>query len=163
MKLAVTAFLGFFAFAAAARADDAALCQSHDGTYLTGTVTQAPNFKPGHPLPLDRVELSHTHLTLLADQDGQSYDVAIDNVFASGYDAAGETIPAPLTAIVTGAKLELCGKLYATGGPGIDWVHTNCGGTPTLDKPDGWVKIIGADGIAGPNLEDAQAYCPLWQ
>lgn len=162
MKLAAAA-LCFFATVTitAARADDAAQCQANDGSFLTGTVTQPPYFKPGHPF--HGVELSHTHLTLLADQDGQSYDVAIDNVFASGYDAAGETIPAPLTTITAGARLELCGKLYATGGPGIDWVHTNCGDTPTPDKPDGWLKIIGADGAIGPNLEDAQEYCQLWQ
>jgi len=160
MRNAACALLFLLAGTAAARADDAAQCQANDGTYLTGTVTQAPYFKPGHPF--NGVELSHTHLTLQADQDGQAYDVAIDNVFAAGYDAAGESVPAPLTAIAAGARLELCGKLYATGGPGIDWVHTNCGDTPTPDKPDGWVKIIGADGIAGPNLEDAREYCSLW-
>ena len=71
------------------------------------------------------VELSHTHLTLLSDQDGRSYHVAIDNVFATGYDAAGESVPAPLSTIRTGDRLELCGKLFTRGGLGIDWVHTN--------------------------------------
>jgi hypothetical protein len=35
-----------------------------------------------------------------------------DNVFATGYDAAGERVPVPLSTIRTGDRLELCGKLY---------------------------------------------------
>jgi hypothetical protein len=60
--------------------------------------------------------LSHTHLTLLSDQDGRSYHVAIDNVFATGYGAAGESVPAPLSTIRTGDRLELCGKLCTRAG-----------------------------------------------
>ena len=52
----------------AARADEAALCRANGGTYLTGRVTQGPTFAPGHVHK--GVELSHTHLTLLSDQDG---------------------------------------------------------------------------------------------
>jgi hypothetical protein len=109
------------------------------------------------------VELSHTHLTLLSDQDGRSYDVAIDNVFATGYDAAGERIPVPLSTIRTGDRLEVCGKLFNDARPGIDWVHTNCGETPTAAKPNGWVKVMAPDGTPGPNLEDSQEYCRLWR
>ena len=144
-----------------ARADEAAQCRANAGTYLTGTVTEGPTFAPGHAR--DGVELSHTHLKLMSDQDGRSYDVAIDNVFATGYDAAGESVPAPLSTIRTGDRLALCGKLYTDGGSGIDWVHTNCGETPRVAQPDGWLKILSSDGALGPNLEDSQEYCRLWR
>jgi hypothetical protein len=143
-----------------ARADEVGQCRTNAGAYLTGSVTGAPTFAPGRPR--QGVELSHTHLTLLSDQDGQSYDVAIDNVFATGYDAAGESVPAPLSTIRTGDRLELCGRLYTQGGPGMDWVHTACGETPSAAQPDGWLKVLAADGTPGPNLEAAQEYCRLW-
>jgi hypothetical protein len=144
-----------------ARADEAALCRANAGTYLTGSVTKGPTFASGQAR--DGVELSHTHLTLLSDQDRQSYDVAIDNVFATGYDAAGESVPAPLSTIRTGDRLQLCGKLFAQGGLGIDWVHTNCGETPRATQPNGWLKVLAPDGTPGPNLEDSREYCRLWQ
>jgi hypothetical protein len=151
---------GYILTSGLAYADEAAQCQANGGTYITGSVTAGPSFKPGHPRK--GVELSHTHLTLQSDQDGQSYDVAIDNVFASGYDAAGESVPAPLSSINVGDHLDLCGKLYQSGGPGIDWVHTDCGDAPTADKPDGWVKELAPDGTPGPNLEDSQEYCSIF-
>src|ERR1700722_7743793 len=105
-----------------ARADEAAQCRANAGTFLTGRVTQGPTFAPGH---LHKgVELSHTHLTLQSDQDGRSYHVTIDNVFATGYDAARESVPAPLSTIRTGDRLELCGKLFTRGGPGVNWAPT---------------------------------------
>src|SRR5437870_1751395 len=91
-----------------ALADEAGQCRAHAGTFLTGRVTEGPIFAPGHLR--NGAELSHTHLTLLSDKDGRSYHVAIDNVFATGYDTAGESIPAPLSTIRTGDRLELCGK-----------------------------------------------------
>jgi hypothetical protein len=145
----------------AARADEAAQCRTNAGTYLTGGVTEGPTFAPGHLR--NGVELSHTHLTLLSDQDGRSYHVAIDDVFATGYDAAGESVPAPLSTIRTGDRLELCGKLFTRGGRGIDWVHTNCGKTPRTAGPDGWLKLLAPGGTPGPNLEDSREYCRLWQ
>jgi hypothetical protein len=148
--------------AAMARADEAGQCQANGGTYLTGSVTRPPVFVYAHSRP-HGVELSHTHLTLLADQDAQSYDVAIDNVFASGYDAAGEDVPPPLSTIRAGERLELCGRLYTHGGVGIDWVHTNCGDAPSSAEPDGWLKIVSSDGAPGPNLEASQEYCRLWR
>jgi hypothetical protein len=143
-----------------ARADEGAQCRANAGTYLTGQVIEGPAFVPGHARK--GVELSHTHLTLLSDQDGRRYDVAIDNVFASGYDSAERSVPAPLSSIRQGDRLELCGKLYTNGGSGIDWVHTNCGDTPTAAQPDGWLKAISGDGNPGPNLEGSQEYCRLW-
>jgi hypothetical protein len=130
MKFVAIGFLGGFCASGivGAQADEAAQCQANGGTYVIGHVMQAPSFVPGHLR--HGVELSHTHLTLLADQNRQTYDVAIDNVFAAGYDTAGENVPTPLSTIAVGDLLELCGKLYRSGAPGIDWVHTDCGAQP---------------------------------
>src|SRR6202035_2264054 len=156
MKL-LRVFILCLAASSTARADEAAQCRTQAGTFLAGTVTEGPTFARGH---LHKgVELSHTHLTLLSDQDGRSYRVAIDNVFATGYDAAGESVPAPLSTIRTGDRLELCGKLFTRGGLGIDWVHTNCGKRSSTAQPDGWLKILAPDGSPGPNLEDSHEYC----
>jgi hypothetical protein len=138
---------------------DATQCQQGDGHFLTGTVMSRPSFKSGKPL--HGVYLSHTHLTLKGD-DGNTYDVAIDNVFADDYQRNQRAVPAPLSSIRVGDKLELCGKLYSTG-DGIDWVHTNCGDRPEPDKPDGWVREVDASGSAGDNLEGNQAFCRLWR
>lgn len=151
---------GLFVVTQPAWADEQAVCAFHAGTLLTGTVTSAPRFTRGHDLR--GVELSHTHVRLRGD-DGRFYDIAIDNVFASGYDKAGEHVPAPLSGIKVGNRLELCGKRYTSGGPGMDWVHTNCGDQPASDKPDGWVKVMSPDGTPGPNLESNQEYCWLWR
>jgi hypothetical protein len=150
----------YFAVPSTANADDAAQCQANKGAYLTGAVMSGPVFARGHLQ--GGVELSHTHVTLRADQDSRLYDVAIDNVFASGYDAAGEAVPVPLSTIAVGNRLELCGRLYTQGGPGIDWVHNNCGNTPTAAQPDGWLRVISQAGTPGPNLESSQEYCRLW-
>jgi hypothetical protein len=140
-------------------AGDASQCKQGAGSFLAGTVTRGPHFQSGKPL--HGVYLSHTHLTLKGD-DGTSYDVAIDNVFASGYRRNQPSVPAPLNTIQTGDRLELCGQLYSGGDVGIHWVHTNCGETPTSDKPDGWVRKLNSDGSAGDNMESNQAFCSLW-
>ena len=141
-------------------ADEQDACASNAGTFLIGTVISSPRFVHGHDLR--GVELSHTHVRLRGD-NGRIYDIAIDDVFADGYDQANETVPAPLSRIRPGVRLELCGKPYASGGSGMDWVHTNCGDRPTPDTPNGWVKVVGPDGTPGPNLESNQEYCRLWQ
>ena len=152
-------FAGLLATMQPACADERDDCASNAGTLLIGTVISSPRFAHGHDLR--GVELSHTHVRLRSD-DGRIYDVAIDDIFAEGYDQAAERVPAPLSRIRPGDHLELCGKPYVSG-RGMDWVHTNCGGQPTRNKPDGWVKVIGPDGMPGPNLESNQEYCPLWQ
>ena len=140
----------------AVMADEAANCRAAAGVYRSGVVLRGPTFAHGQ---FQRgVELSHTHLLLLADQDGKTYDVAIDNVFATGYDAHRAAIPAPLNSIRVRDRLELCGQLY-TKGIGMHWVHTNCGIAPTPGKPDGWLKKLAADGNASQNYEGNREYC----
>jgi hypothetical protein len=148
------------ALALAQPTDDAAKCQAAAGSYLTGTVVSGPRFKPG--APLHGTYLSHTHLTLRGDADGRAYDVAIDNVFANEYRHNQRSVPAPLNTIKVGDRLELCGKRYTGGGVGMDWVHTDCGTTPSPDKPDGWVREINKDGSVGDNMEAKQDFCSLW-
>lgn len=138
---------------------DAAQCQHGAGSFLAGTVTRAPHFQGGKPL--HGVYLSHTHLTLKGD-NGTSYDVAIDNVFADGYRRNQPSVPAPLDTIRSGDRLEVCGQLYSGNDVGIHWVHTDCGDTPTPEKPDGWVRKLDTSGNAGENMEANQAFCKLW-
>lgn len=159
-KVIVASLLLINAFAIPALADEASDCQTNAGSYLTGIVVKGPYFKGGKDQK--GVELSHTHVTIKGDQTGASYDVAMDNVFASGYDQAGEHVPAPLSSIQKGDRLGLCGQMYSDG-TGIHWVHTNCGKKPTAAKPNGSVKTL--DGEGNPtsgNLEDSTEYCSLW-
>ena len=147
------------ALALADPATDAAACQASAGSMLTGKVTQAPHFVSGHKQK--GVFLSHTHVTLLGD-DGTTYDVAMDNVFANGYRKNQPVVPAPLNTIQVGDRLELCGQLYTGGDVGIHWVHTNCGVPASPDKPDGWVREVAADGSVSANMESNPAFCSLW-
>lgn len=155
---AATTFL-----ASAAWADPPSECRAAQGAYLSGTVISPPRWVPASRRHGERqgVELSHTHLRLLADQDHRSYDVAIDNVFAAGYDQAGRAVPDPLNQIRSRARIAVCGKLYSDG-TGIDWVHTNCGKPPRHSAPDGWIRIIDPSGNLGPNLESSQEYCSIF-
>ena len=141
---------------AGAASSDARQCRASGGALLVGQVVSRPKFS--HGMYRKGVELSHTHLKLRGD-DGQTYDVAIDNVFASGYRPGMKSVPAPLDAIAVGDKIEACGIPYRGG---IHWVHNNCGDTPTRSDPNGWLKVIQADGRAGPSLEANQTYCYLW-
>ncbi|KXU91915.1 hypothetical protein CR51_31330 [Caballeronia megalochromosomata] len=145
------------ALSANALADDAQDCHAAGGTLLTGQVVSPPTFKDG--MFRHGVELSHTHLKLKGDTDGKTYDVAIDNVFASGYQKNSKGVPAPLNIIQVGDRLEACGIPFSGG---IHWVHNNCGDTPTASDPNGWLKIVKGDGTVGPNLEGGQQYCGLW-
>jgi hypothetical protein len=141
-------------------ADAQSECRAAAGSLLTGTVISGPRLAAGKSR--HGIELSHTHLSLRADADGRVYDVAVDNVFAAGYDSAAEAVPADLARIRPGTRLELCGQLY-TRGFGIHWVHTNCGDRPTKAEPDGWLKIVNPDGSVGANLEASREYCGLWR
>ena len=140
-----------------AMADDAADCRAAAGSYLTGVVQAAPTYVRGSRL--HGVELSHTHILLRGDADARRYDIAADDVFANGYSKSRRTIPAPLDQIRTGTRLSVCGIPFHGG---MHWVHTNCGDHPTAKDPDGWLKLIAADGSVGPNLEGSTTYCALW-
>jgi hypothetical protein len=150
--------LALLAIAPVCHADEKSDCDAAAGTYLTGVVTAAPSFKKASSSKKG-IPLSHTHLTLKADQDGKKYDVAIDNVFADGYKKNLKKVPASLATIANGDKLSVCGQPFPGG---IHWVHTNCGDTPTKQDPNGWLKKIGDDGQPGDNLEGATTYCYLW-
>lgn len=142
--------------ASAAQADEAATCQANAGTLLVGKLSGAPRFQHGRFRK--GVELSHTHLTVVDDQ-GKRYDVAIDNVFASGYKKNMKSVPAPLNTLQDGDRIEACGAPF---NGGIHWVHTNCGATPNPNAPNGWIKKLNADGSVSENFEGNQAYCGLW-
>lgn len=147
------------ALAATAMADERQACQAADGSYLTGVVVLGPKFVHGQYR--QGVELSHTHLKLRADQDGQVYDVAIDNIFANGYQPGSKDVPAPINAIRPSDRLSLCGELYDRG-VGIHFVHTNCGQAPAVNHPDGWLRVVDGSGASGANLEANTSYCPLF-
>jgi len=144
-----------------AYADEAATCSASAGSYRSGVVVKWPKFSYGQFRK--GVELSHTHLKMKADQDGKVYDVAIDNVFASGFEPNQRTVPASLSTIRVNDRVEACGQLYTDGGVGIHWVHTNCGKTPTAAKPDGWLKVISAGGQPGQNIESNTQYCSVFK
>lgn len=145
--------------AASASADDRAVCAGGAGAFLRGTVVSSPVFEHGHVV--QGVELSHTRFSLRSDDDGKTYDVAADNVFANDYQPGKPVIPAPLDGIVVSDRLELCGSLY-TQGLGIHFVHTNCGSPPTAQHPDGWLRQLHDGGPTGPNMESNQTYCAIF-
>ena len=152
--LTTALILSFSAFA-----DEKSACTAAAGSLVTGEVVTPPVFKGGK---YQRgVQLSHTHFTVKSDKDGKRYDVAADNVFASGYQKNSQEVPAPLNSIKIGDHVSLCGQLY-TSGTGIHWVHTNCGAKPKPNKPNGWIKILKSDGSESENFEDSQNYCKLW-
>lgn len=148
--------------AIAAFADDSANCAAGDGTILTGVVVAGPHFAKAKET-LKGVKLSHTHIGFQADGNSAVYDIAIDNVFAADFVKNSSSSPASLMAIKVGDRLQLCGRVYSPPEVGMDWVHTNCGDAPTTDKPNGWIKELGSNGQAGPNLDSTQTYCYLWR
>jgi hypothetical protein len=143
-----------------ALASELSTCTANKGAYISGTVTSAPKFASGSTI-IKGVRLTHTRLYLRAEQDGKSYDVAMDNVYAVDYVKNATTMPKSLAAIKVNDRLSLCGKKY-TSGTGIHWVHSNCGDTPTAAAPNGSVKIMSSSGSVGANLERSQNYCYLW-
>lgn len=140
-------------------AGEEADCLAAAGAYRTGIVVKGPTF--AHGQFRKGIELSHTHLSLRADQDGKTYDIAIDNVFATGFDPRVAAVPAPINSIRLSDKVEVCGALY-TKGLGLHWVHVNCGGTPSASRPNGWLKLIDRNGGPGANLEGSLTYCSVF-
>ena len=145
---------------ACAYASEQSTCTANKGAFLTGTVTTGPRFQSASQT-IDGIKLSHTIIYMRADQDGKSYQVAMDNVYAVDYVQNSTSIPASLAALKAGTKVEVCGEKYSDG-TGIHWVHSNCGATPTTTAPNGWVKQIATSGTIGANLERSQSYCYLW-
>jgi hypothetical protein len=145
------------AMAVFASASEQSACAAAKGKYMVGTVVSDPSFAYGSYR--QDVELSHTHIQLRNDADGRNYDIAIDNIYANGYDDAGESVPDPLTNLVYGTRVEICGQSFPGG---MHWVHSNCGVRPSSSQPDGWVKIIDDSGVPGDSLTDNQEYCYLF-
>jgi hypothetical protein len=143
-----------------AMAQTPADCTADAGDYLTGVVTKKPYWVKASET-LDGIQLSHTHVTIRSDSNSKLYDVAMDNVFAPDWVKNSSKIPASLAAIKLGNHLSLCGLLYTSGGLGIHWVHDSCGQPPTQSNPNGWTSIV-TNGTVGPNLENSQTYCYLW-
>lgn len=135
-------------------------CSANKGTFLTGPVTTSPKFQAASQT-LSGVQLSHTVLTMKADQDGKTYQVAMDNVYATDYVKNSTSMPASLAALKAGTRLEVCGEKYSDGS-GIHWVHNNCGDTPSTSAPNGWTKTIATSGSVSANLERSTNYCYLW-
>ncbi len=141
-------------------ASEQSTCTANAGVYLTGTVTSTPKFAAATQT-LSGVKLSHTHVNVRADQDGKTYDLSMDNVYAVDYVKNATTVPKSLAAIKINDRVEMCGAKY-TSGVGMHWVHSNCGDVPTASAPNGFVKIVSSTGAIGANLERSQAYCYLW-
>jgi hypothetical protein len=135
-------------------------CSTNKGAFLTGSVTTGPKFQAASQT-ISGVQVSHTIMYIKADQDGRSYQVAMDNVYASDYVKNSTSVPPSLAALTVGTRVELCGEKYSDGS-GIHWVHNNCNATPTTSAPNGWVKKISSTGTIGTNLERSQTYCYLW-
>lgn len=154
---------------------DSNLCQARTSMgnakkfyLLVGTIVSNPIYQDGSMQ--ESVELSHTHFHVLplGESNPQNfYDVAADNVFASGYDQAqpNKLVPAPLSSLNSGTTIELCGITYADKNPqtrandnGIHWVHI----ANQQMTEGGWTKVINQDGTLGDNLEDSTEYLYLW-
>ncbi|MES2319641.1 MAG: hypothetical protein V4631_19340 [Pseudomonadota bacterium] len=135
-------------------------CTANKGAYISGTVISAPTYASSSTV-IEGVRLTHTHVNLRADQDGKTYDVSMANVYAVDYVRNATVSPKTLAAIKVGNRLSVCGKKY-TSGTGIHWVHSNCGVTPTLAKPNGSTKIFTSSTTVGLNLERSQSYCYLF-
>lgn len=135
-------------------------CTSDDGQYLSGIVTKKPYWVRASET-IDGVQLSHTHLTIRSDANSKLYDVAIDNVFNPTWIKNSTKVPSSLATIGLGAHLSLCGLLYTSGGLGIHWVHDSCGDT-SPSNPNGWTSVISGNGTVGPNLENSEKYCYLF-
>lgn len=154
---------------------DSSLCQARNDTVdsnkfylLVGTITSNPTYKDGSMI--ESIELSHTHFHVLplGESNPQNYyDVAADNVFATGYDQAqpNKSVPEPLNSLTSGTIIELCGITYADKDPqtgkisnGIHWVHI----ANQQMTEGGWTKIINPDGTLSDNLENNTEYLYLW-
>ena len=150
------------------------MCNAAGGYFQTGTVNsktnndypQVTNYTSGKKR--QGIPLSHTHIEITSAIDGNIYDVAIDNVFATDYDPNSYVVPPSyVNGIQAGGNLYLCSgnptKVPYTvsesvASAGFDWVHTNCAasGYSTSFK-NGFIY-----NDQGVNLTNSQTYCYLW-
>jgi hypothetical protein len=155
-----TLFALFLLSPLCAFATEQSTCTANKGAFLTGPVTTSPKFQAASQT-IQGIQVSHTILYMKADQDGKSYQVALDNVYAVDYVKNSTSMPASLAALKAGTRIEICGEKY-TSGTGIHWAHTNCGATPTATAPNGWTKTISSSGSVSASLERSTTYCYLW-
>ncbi len=141
-------------------ADEQSDCDAAAGTYISGIVVKGPVFARASST-LKGVQLSHTHISVRADQDGQLYDVAIDNVYASDYVLNRRSVPNSFKDFFVNSRVSMCGQTY-TSGVGIHWVHNNCSVSPDSAHPDGWIKQMNSDGSVSDSYTASQSYCYLW-
>lgn len=158
MKKALLALLlaipAFYAFA-----DEQGDCDAAAGSYISGTVVSGPRFQTGSAR--QGVKLTHTHIQVVADQDGQTYDVAIDNVYAADFVRNSTRVPNSFKTFAVNTQVSMCGSLY-TSGVGIHWVHNNCNVDPSSSTPDGWIKKMYSDGSVSDSYTSSQNYCYLF-
>lgn len=144
---------------------DSVECQKNGGTLFAATIVSTPTYSSGKLQ--GGVMLSHTHVNAVPIGEkataNNTYDVAIDNVYAVDYDNAqpNKTVPASLAQLKIGTNVEFCGQPYSQGG-GIHWVHSNCGSQVTTNTPNGSVRIINSDGTLGASLTNNQEYCSIF-
>lgn len=159
MKKTLVALLlaipAMFAFA-----DEQSDCDAAGGSYISGRVVSGPTYQAGKS-KIQGVWLSHTKLQVVADQDGQTYDVAVDNVYAYDYVLNARSIPRSFRDFAVNSRVSMCGALY-TSGVGIHWVHNNCGVDPSYSTPDGWIKKMSSNGSVSDSYTGSQDYCYLW-
>ncbi len=157
----------------------ASLCKSVGGYYQYGTVNSPPNSDymavtnyAAATESLAGIPLSHTHIEITSALDGKIYDVAIDNVFANGYNPLSYVVPSTYAENLTaGSTIYLCsgnpsGVPYPVSEPssnpfatqGFDWVHTNCAAS---GYPSSYLNgfLYDQNNI---NLTNSQIYCYLW-
>jgi len=159
MIFKLTAFLFSIVLATEALANSQTECSAGKGDYLVGTAVSNPKYQASKKYYAG-IKLSHTVLEIQSDQDQQTYQLAIDNIYANDFDQNSHSVPASLAEIRTGTRLAICGKYFHNENrQGIHWVHMNCGHRPTPDKPDGFVRIISKEGNESANLEASQQFC----
>ena len=156
----------------------ASLCESIGGYYQYGTVNSPPNDYMAvtnyavATESLSGIPLSHTHIEITSALDGKIYDVAIDNVFANGYNPLSYVVPSSYAENLTaGSTIYLCSGNpnavpYSVNEPesnpfatqGFDWVHTNCAAS---GYPSSYLNgfLYDQNNI---NLTNSQTYCYLW-
>lgn len=167
-------------------AADAATCQAQNALLLVGTVQAAPVYvgsKSIQPLvdsgkpESQGILLSHSHILVqpLGDSNpSDAYEIAADNVFATGYDQAQpkNLVPAPLANLAAGQVIEACGLTYSqtpfksgsvfNANNGIHWVHANDQPINPGHTTNGWLKLVNQSGTTGENLEGSAEYFCLW-